>query len=478
MPLTLRTYCTAAARISSCVVGGSKLWSVRILRHMAEVIADADLAALVAEAERRYVEANPESRRLHGERARVMPGGNTRTVLHVPPFPLTIVSGDDARLTDADGHVYLDFLGEYTAGLYGHSHPVILEAIRDALADGLVFGAPNRHELALAQAICARFPSLELVRFCNSGTEANLFALSLARVATGKQKIMVFEGGYHGGVFYFVSAEGSPINAPFPFVVAPYNDEETATSLIAEHAHELAAVLVDPLQGSAGAIPGEPAFLQALRDATSAHGVLLVFDEIMTSRLSTGGLQLTLGITPDLTTLGKYLGGGLAFGAFGGRADLMSRFDPARPDALPHAGTFNNAVLTMAAGVAGLTRVYTAAEVQRLNGLGDRLRDRLNAFAAREELAFVATGYGSLVGLHFARGPVRRISDLPAADELRTLLHLHLLERGYSYARRGFIALSLPLGEGEIGGFAAAVEEFLDAHRHCVSPPGHVSESR
>ena len=407
-----------------------------------------------------------------------MPGGNTRSVLHVPPFPLTIVRGEGARLTDADGHVYLDFLGEYTAGLYGHSHPVILEAIRDALADGLVFGAPNRYELALAEAICARFPSLELVRFCNSGTEANLFALSLARVATGKQKIMVFEGGYHGGVFYFVAAEGSPINAPFPFVVAPYNDEETARRLIAEHAHELAAVLVDPLQGSAGAIPGEPSFLRALREATAAHGVMLVFDEIMTSRLAAGGLQSVLGIAPDLTTLGKYLGGGLAFGAFGGRADLMSRFDPSRPDALQHAGTFNNAVLTMAAGAAGLTRVFTEAEMRRLNGLGDRLRDRLNAFAAREELPFVATGYGSLVGLHFARGPVRRISDLPDAAELRTLLHLHLLERGYSYARRGFIALSLPLDEPDVDGFAAAVEEFLDAHRHCVSPPGHVSESR
>ncbi|MGD0715648.1 MAG: aminotransferase class III-fold pyridoxal phosphate-dependent enzyme [Gaiellaceae bacterium] len=435
---------------------------------MRGVLADAGLAALVAEAERRYVEANPESRRLHDERARVMPGGNTRTVIHVPPFPLTIVRGEGARLTDADGHVYLDFLGEYTAGLYGHSHPVILQAIRDTLANGIVFGAPNRHEVALAEAICARFPSIELVRFCNSGTEANLFALSLARVATGKPSIMVFEGGYHGGVFYFVAAEGSPINAPFPFIVAPYNDEETAVGLIAEHAHELAAVLVDPLQGSAGAIPGEAAFLQALREATAANGVLLVFDEIMTSRLSTGGLQSALGITPDLTTLGKYLGGGLACGAFGGRADLMSRFDPSRADALPHAGTFNNSVLTMAAGAAGLTRVYTDAEVQRLNGLGDRLRDRLNAFAAREELPFLATGYGSLAGLHFARGPVRRVTDLPDASELRTLLHLHLLERGYSYARRGFIALSLPLEEGDVDGFATAVEEFLDAHATLV----------
>src|SRR5512133_3115786 len=157
-----------------------------------------DLAARLADAEARYVAANPESRRLHEERSRFMPGGNTRTTIHQPPFPLTIVRGDGARLIAADGHEYVDFLGEYTAGLYGHSHPVILEAIRDALNDGIALGAPNRYELQLAQAICGRFPSIELVRFCNSGTEANLLALSLARVATGKPSVMVFEGGYHG----------------------------------------------------------------------------------------------------------------------------------------------------------------------------------------------------------------------------------------------------------------------------------------
>jgi glutamate-1-semialdehyde 2,1-aminomutase len=422
-----------------------------------------DLAGLVAAAERRYIDRNPESRRRHEERAEVMPGGNTRSVIHVPPFPLTIVRGEGARLVDADGHEYVDFLGEYTAGLYGHSHPVILQAIRAALDDGIVLGAPNRYETVLAQAICERFPSLELVRFCNSGTEANLLALSLARVATGKPAIMVFEGGYHGGVFFFASAGGSPINAPFPFVVAQYNDAEGAARLIAEHAHELAAVIVEPLQGSGGVIPGDHEFLRALRQATAEHDVLLVFDEVMTSRLSTGGLQQVVGVTPDLTTLGKYLGGGLAFGAFGGRADLMRRFDPSRADALPHAGTFNNAVLTMAAGAAGLTQVYTAREVDRLNLLGDRLRDRLNAFAVERDLEFSVTGYGSMVGLHFTRGPVRRVTDLPAAPELRALLHLHMLEAGYSYARRGFVALSLPLGESDIDGFAAAVEAFLDA---------------
>jgi glutamate-1-semialdehyde 2,1-aminomutase len=273
---------------------------------------------------------------------------------------------------------------------------------------------------------------------------------------------MVFEGGYHGGVFYFGEG-GSPINAPFPFVVGQYNDVDGAAQLIAQHAHELAAVLVDPLQGSAGVIPAEREFLVALRDATAAHDVLLVFDEIMTSRLSTGGLQSVVGVTPDLTTLGKYFGGGLAFGSFGGRADLMSRFDPSRADALQHAGTFNNAVLTMAAGVAGL-RLYIAEEVDRLNGLGDRLRDRLNGFATQNDLAFVATGYGSMVGLHFTRGPVRRGRDSPVVPELRALMHLYLLERGYSYGRRGFVALSLPIEEADVDGFASAVEEFLAAH--------------
>jgi glutamate-1-semialdehyde 2,1-aminomutase len=397
------------------------------------------------EAEARYVAANPESLRLHEQRARFMPGGNTRTTIHQAPFPLTIVRGEGATIVDADGHEYVDFLGEYTAGFHGHSHPVILAAIRDALADGIVLGAPNRYEALLAQAVCARFPSVDLVRFCNSGTEANLLALSLARAVTGRSGVLVFTGAYHGG-----------IATPYDWVTAAYNDATGAGRLIEQKAGELAAVIVEPLQGAGGVIPGDAAFLRALREATAAAGVLLIFDEVMTSRLSLGGMQQVLGIAPDLTTLAKYIGGGLAFGALGGRADLMGRFDPSRPDALPHGGTFNNDVLTMAAGTAAHNLV-TAKEIDRLNGLGDRLRDRLNAVEAE----FCATGYGSLVGLHFARGPVRSAADVPVAAELRSLLHLHMLERGFSYGRRGFIALSLPLGEDDIDAFAAAVEDFL-----------------
>jgi glutamate-1-semialdehyde 2,1-aminomutase len=377
-------------------------------------------------AQARYVERNPESRRLHEERARVMPGGNTRSVLHVPPFPLTIVRGEGAHIWDADGHRYLDFLGEYTAGLYGHSHPVIQAAVREALENGTTLGGPNRYETQLAAAICGRFPSIELVRFCNSGTEANVMALALARATTGREKIVVFDGGYHGGVLYFHHG-GSPLNFPAPFVVAEYNDP-AAAELVDE---DTAAVLVEPMLGSGGVIPGDRAFLQALRDATRDRGALLIFDEVMTSRLAWGGLQEVLAITPDLTTLGKYLGGGLAFGAFGGRRDLMERFDPSRDDAFPHAGTFNNAVLTMAAGAAGLAEVLTAEEIARVNALGDRLRERL------VEHGVNATGYGSMVGLH----------DVEHA-------FYGMPERGYWYARRGFVALSLPLTERDVEGFA------------------------
>src|SRR5205823_3325796 len=216
--------------------------------------------------------------------------GNTRTTIHQPPFPLTILRGVAACITDADGHEYTDFLGEYTAGLYGHSHPVIVEAIRVALADGIVHGALNRYETALAEAVCARFPAIDLVRFCNSGTEANLLALALARAVTGRSGVLVFAGAYHGGILLFAHGV-SPLNPPFQWIVGAYNDAAGAARLIGEHARELAAVIVEPLQGAAGVILGDPDFLRVLRKATGAHDVLLVFDEVMTFRLSPGGMQ-------------------------------------------------------------------------------------------------------------------------------------------------------------------------------------------
>jgi glutamate-1-semialdehyde 2,1-aminomutase len=320
--------------------------------------ANIDIAAALAEAEELYRAHNPKSLARHREACSVMPGGNTRSTIHVDPFPLTILRGEGARLWDLDGHEYIDFLSEFTAGIYGHSHPAIRKAIEEALEGGLNFGANNAIEARFAAAICARFPSIELVRFTNSGTEANLMAVSAARAITGRPKVLVFNGGYHGGVFYF-RGHGSPLNAPFEFLLGRYNDLGAVKELVQPHKAELAAILIEPMQGTTGCIAAERSFLAGLRALANETGAVLIFDEVMTSRLAPGGLQEVHGILPDLTTLGKYVGGGMSFGAFGGRADLMERFDPRRHNAFQHAGTFNNNVLTMSAGLVGLTELYT-----------------------------------------------------------------------------------------------------------------------
>jgi glutamate-1-semialdehyde 2,1-aminomutase len=423
-----------------------------------------ELQTRLAEAERRYVERNPSSARHLSESARVMPGGNTRTVLFYRPFPLVMARGEDCRLWDLDGHVYIDFLGEYTAGLFGHSHPLIRQAISEAVGAGLNLAAHNVLEARLAAALCARFPSLERVRFTNSGTEANLMALSLARVATGRSKIMVFEGAYHGSVFIFGSANRA-LNVPFEFVIAPYNAPAECERLLQQHAGDLAAVIVEPMLGSGGGIPIEREFLAMLRARTEQSGALLVVDEVMTSRLAPAGLHAELGIRPDLVTLGKYLGGGSSFGAFGGRAELMDRFDPRRPDALPHAGTFNNNVISMAAGFAAVTQVYTAPQVQALNARGTALRERLNALCRAAGAPLQFTGIGSLLNAHGTRTPIRSTRDLSTAcAEVEALLFFELLEQGFYLARRGFMALSLVLGQSELDALSAAVAAFLERH--------------
>jgi len=429
------------------------------------------LALAARGAERRYAEANPASRGRFEAACEVMPGGNTRSVLHFSPFPLTIERGEGARLWDVDGHCYTDFLGEYTAGLYGHSHPVIMAAIRGALDGGLVFGAPGRHEADLAALLCRRFPSCERVRLCNSGTEANLMAIGAARAATGRSHVMVFEGAYHGGVLYFAHGP-APVNAPFPFVIGRYNDLEATLERLARHADELAAIVVEPMMGAGGCIPARPAFLQGLRRAADEHGIALIFDEVMTSRLSRGGMQHRLGITPDLTTFGKYLGGGLSFGAFGGRDRYMAAFDPRRPDALPHAGTFNNNVLSMAAGAAGLSRVFTEAAADELNARGDRLRQRLNEAGARQGVPVQVTGTGSIMSLHYQSEPIERPEDTTATpSDLRVITHLDLIERGCITARRGFMSLSLALTDADLDGFVGAFEDVLSSRASLIAAP-------
>jgi glutamate-1-semialdehyde 2,1-aminomutase len=425
--------------------------------------------AALAEARAAYVDRNPLSRAAYARAEAVMPGGNTRSVLFYEPFPLVMARGEGCFLWDADGHRYLDLLGEFTAGLYGHSNPVIRAAIDTALDAGLSFGAHNLMEPELARLICDRFVSIERLRFTNSGTEANLMALAAAKAFTGRSRILAFRGGYHGGVLTFALGQ-SPANVPHDIIFGDYNDTEGTRRLIAENAGDLAAILVEPMLGSGGCIPGETAFLAALQEGARSVGALFILDEVMTSRTSAGGLQALLGLTPDLTTLGKYLGGGMSVGAFGGRAEVMALFDPRRKDALPHAGTFNNNVLTMSAGIAGLSQVFTPAAADALRERGERFRDRLNALCRAADAEMQFTGCGSIMGVHFTAAPIRNPADAAGADaRLRDLFFFDMAAAGIYLARRGFMALMLPVGEAELDEALAAVSSFLATRRDLLS---------
>lgn len=429
--------------------------------HGQNLIADEAIDEAVRQTRASYVARNPASAAQHADATAFMPGGNTRTVLFFEPFPLTIVKGEGCKVWDADGHEYFDFMGEYTAGLAGHSNPLIIEAIKAAADNGLSLSGHTRTEAEFARILSERFPAMELLRFTNSGTEATLLALTLARIATGRKKVMAFDGGYHGSVFVFRN-QVNAINIPFDWIFAPYNDVEATRALIEQHRADLAAVIVEPMQGSGGCIPAEPEFLSMLRTATTEAGALLVLDEVMTSRLAPGGLQTRYGIRPDLMTLGKYLAGGMSFGAFGGRADLMRRFDPRAPGALGHAGTFNNNTITMSAGVAAMTKVVTQPALDRVNALGDALRQRLNAVCSKYEAPICVTGIGSLLTIHAVEGPVRSSADLAAQDQrIKELIFFDLLEQGIYIARRGMAALSLEIDEPACDAFAAAFERSL-----------------
>jgi len=427
-------------------------------------MAHADIDQALAAAHRRFTEANPASLRQFEEQARYMPGANSRSVLFYAPFPLTIARGEGATLWDADGHRYADFIAEYTAGVYGHSAPEIREAVAEAMKGGINLTGHNLLEGRLARLICERFPQIEQLRFTNSGTEANLMAVTAALHFTGRRKIVVFSGGYHGGVLGF-GAKPLPTTVPFDFLVLPYNDEQTAREQIDKHGPEIAAVLLEPMQGASGCIPGRLEFLQALRESATRVGALLIFDEVMTSRLAPHGLANKLGIRCDLTTLGKYIGGGMSFGAFGGRADVMGLFDP-RTGPLAHSGTFNNNVLTMAAGHAGLTKLFTPEAAGALADRGDAMRKRLNALCAGEGVAMQFTGIGSLMNAHFVGGEVRSTDDLAPVDaRLRQLLFFHLLSEGIYTSPRGFVVLSLPLSDADIDRYVAAIGSFVGEYR-------------
>lgn len=424
-----------------------------------------DLSAALQEAEERFRAANPKSEAAFAAASRSMPGGNTRTVLFYPPYPLALAGGDACYVTDIDGHRYTDFVTEQTAGLYGHSDPRIKAAVSEALEGGITLGGPTTKEAQLADLLTQRFPALDLVRFTNSGTEANLLALQTARAVTKRNSVMVFEGSYHGSVLSF-GPYGREMNVPMTWVMGSYNNVDDTAEMIRECAKDLAAVIVEPMTGSGGCIPATPEFLAMLRDVTQELGIILIFDEVMTSRLGPAGYQGVCGVTPDMMTMGKYLGGGLTFGAFGGREDIMAHFDPARPGHLSHAGTFNNNVLTLAAATVGLSEIFTAKAAEAMNEAGNALRARLNERLSHYGIKGQVTGYGSMMMLHLTEEPLTGPVDsgkVPAAA--RGLFHLGMIERGYYVARRNMMVLSLPMGQSEFDGLVDAVDDWCATHK-------------
>jgi glutamate-1-semialdehyde 2,1-aminomutase len=421
----------------------------------------------LASAIENYAAKRPRTAAMHEKARAVMPGGNTRSILFSQPFPIRIEKSEGCRITDVDGHTYVDYVGEYSAGIYGHSNPKIMAAVNAALAMGINIGAHHAREIAFAEAVTKRF-NLERVRFTNSGTEANMMALALARNVTGKPAIMPMLGGYHGGTLMF-SNGASAVNAPFECVLGAYNDVAKTQALIREHADKLAAVIVEPMLGAGGGIAASPEFLAMLRAECSAHGILFVLDEVMTSRLAPGGLSEAWSLSPDLKTLGKYVGGGMSFGAFGGRADFMDMFDPSRQGALYHAGTFNNNTLTMTAGHVGLTEVYTPEAARALSATGEKLKVRLNHMFMQHQARLQVLGVGSLMAVHPVPSEIARPEQLVEADmRVRRLLYFHLLEDGIYLAERGSMALSLALGEAEHDAFTASLERFVSRYRAFV----------
>jgi glutamate-1-semialdehyde 2,1-aminomutase len=416
---------------------------------------------VLEQARQQFADRNPGSRRYFEEASRYLPGGHTRTVLTHPPFPLAFVAGEGATLTDVDGHTYVDLLGDYTAGLLGHSERRVIDAVTAALHTNVSVGGIHPAEAELGRLMCERF-GLDRVRFTNSGTEANLMAITTATQATGRSKLLVFRGGYHGGVLYFATGV-APWNAPYDVVVAPYNELAASERLIDEHGSELAAVLVEPMLGSGGCIPATPEFIQGVFAAARAVGAVCIADEVMTSRHGRRGLLHMLDARADITTFGKYIGGGFSFGAFGGAADLMDQFDTSpgasRERVIAHAGTFNNNIATMTAGTVVLGEIFTADVAEAHTARGDEFRRQTEAVVSREPLGVSVTGFGSMMSLHAESDPA-----------VLELVYLGLLERGVYIASRGMVNVGLAHTDDQLAAALDALGDTLGTLRDEIVP--------
>ncbi len=437
------------------------------------------------EIEQRYHDRTPESRAAHERALRSMPGGDSRSGTFFLPYPICVDRGDGCHVYDVDGHRYLDFLNNYGSLIHGHVHPEVTRAIAEQLRFGTVHGAASRCQARLAEEIVDRIPSVRRVRFSNSGTEAVMSAVRAARALTGRNRILKMEGGYHGSweavevsVFPDRDAptwpEGLPDGpglsrgATAEVLVAPFNDLETTSRIIEEHHGDLAGVIVEPMMNAAGMIPGSQGFLRGLREVTRKHDTLLIFDEVITFRLARGGMQEVHDIEPDLTVLGKIIGGGLPVGAFGGSEEIMSQFDPRQSGYLFHSGTFNANPATMVAGLACLD-LLTANEIGRINTLGDRLRRGLQSVLDDSGVRALVTGWGSLCHVHLAAPPIRGFRDAARGDVgAYRWIHLALLNHGVFTASRGFFSVSTAMGEADIDEGVIAFAKAVRDARSCL----------
>jgi glutamate-1-semialdehyde 2,1-aminomutase len=402
----------------------------------------------------------PGSSALFERAARSIPGGSTRTTVFNPPYPPYMVRGDGLRTWDVDGNEYRDFLGNYTSLILGHAHPAVVEAVERQVRRGSAFAAPTEVEIELAEEIRRRLPSVDRLRFTNSGTEATMFAIRAARAHTGRPLVAVFDRFYHGTHDTAVPGTPGVPDAVSELVVRlPWGDPEGVESALHGRDGDIAAIIIEPVQGAGGVRPAEPAFLRFLRDLCDRIGAVLIFDEIIAFRIGPNGAQGELGVRPDLTTLGKIVGGGYPLAAFGGSEAIMGRFDARRPDALIHGGTFNGNPVAAAAGLATL-RELTPDVYSRLAGLGDRLRDGLAAAIEARALDARVTGIASLFQVIAGPGLVGD-GELTASQSL----FLGLLLDGFHVAPRGMGAMSTPMTDADVDAFVEAAASRLAALR-------------
>jgi glutamate-1-semialdehyde 2,1-aminomutase len=414
-----------------------------------------------------YLARTPRSAALFERATASIPGGSTRTTIFNPPYPPYMARGEGLRTWDVDGNEYRDFLGNYTSLILGHAHPEVVEAVERQVRLGSAFAAPTEIEVELAEEIRRRLPSVERVRFTNSGTESTMHAIRAARAFTGRPLLAKFARAYHGTHDTALAGTPGVPDAISELVVElPWDDADRVERGLAGRERDVAAIIIEPVQGAGGVRAADPAFLRFLRDYADRIGAVLIFDEIIAFRIGPNGAQGVAGVRPDLTTLGKIVGGGYPLAAFGGRAEIMDRFDARRPAALSHGGTFNGNPVAAAAGLATL-RFLTPDRYERLAGLGARLRNRIAGLIAADGLDARVDGVASLFQV-FA-GPSLTGEDPLTATES---LFLGLLVDGFHLAPRGMGAISTPATEADVDDLADAVVARLGAMRAVAQPVG------